>query len=191
MDSRERASFGIRTAGLRSRASRCRSALSLPLKQEPGVFCLWPLLIFAGWQRRTPFSRAEDSPIAFICELKKQVRNGPVLLGESQLAISFRADAAHGASQIPSATPCIARNSRTRQRAFMESPQGLRSHRGLTFALRSRCVLLVSRATGNEERGASVPRSVTPLVETSRPPLQPGRLSVLLWLTRQAVDPGL
>jgi hypothetical protein len=33
--------------------------------------------------------------------------------------------------------------------------------------------------------------SVTPPVEASSPPLQPGRLPVLLWLTRLAVDPGI
>jgi hypothetical protein len=43
-----------------------------------------------------PFCRTENPPIAFICELKKQVRNGLVLLGEGQSAISDRADAAHG-----------------------------------------------------------------------------------------------
>jgi hypothetical protein len=51
-----------------------------------------------------PFSRAENPPIAFICELKKQVRNGLVRLGEGQSAISDRADAAHGASQNHNAT---------------------------------------------------------------------------------------
>jgi hypothetical protein len=35
-------------------------------------------------------------PIAFICELKKQVRPCLVLLGEGQSAISGRAGAAHG-----------------------------------------------------------------------------------------------
>jgi hypothetical protein len=53
--------------------------------------------------RRTPLSRAENPPIAFICELKKQVRIGLVLLGEGQSAISDRAGAAHGTSN-PNAT---------------------------------------------------------------------------------------
>jgi hypothetical protein len=61
-----------------------------------GVSCFWRLLIFAGWPRRTPFSGAENSPIAFICELKKQVRIGLVLLGKGQSAISDRAGGAHG-----------------------------------------------------------------------------------------------
>ena len=43
-------------------------------------------------------SRAENPPIAFICELKKQVRIGLVLLGEGQSAISDRAGAAHAIS---------------------------------------------------------------------------------------------
>jgi hypothetical protein len=68
-----------------------------------GVPCFWRLLIFAGWPRRTPLSRAENPPIAFVCELKKQVRIGLVLLGEGQSAISDRAGAAHGISN-PNAT---------------------------------------------------------------------------------------
>lgn len=39
---------------------------------------------------------AEKPPIAFICELKKQVRNGLLLRGEGQSAVSDRAGAAHG-----------------------------------------------------------------------------------------------
>ncbi len=69
---------------------------SLPLKPKLVASCFLRLLIFAGW--RTPFSRAENPPIAFICELKKQVRIGLVLLGEGQSAISDRAGAAHGIS---------------------------------------------------------------------------------------------
>ena len=75
----------------------------VPLKPELGVSCSWRLLIFAGWPRRTPFSRAENPPIAFIRELKKQVRNGLVLLGEGQSAISKCAGVAHGISN-PNAT---------------------------------------------------------------------------------------
>jgi hypothetical protein len=52
------------------------------------------LLIFAPG--RTPFGRAENPPIAFICELKKKVRRGLVLLGKGQSAISDRAGVAHG-----------------------------------------------------------------------------------------------
>src|SRR5215471_17968934 len=59
----------------------------VPLKPELGVSCSWRLLIFAGWPRRTPFNRAENPLIAFICEPKKQVCNGLVLLGEGQFAI--------------------------------------------------------------------------------------------------------
>jgi hypothetical protein len=58
---------------------------------------------FAGWPRRTPLSRAENPPIAFVCELKKQVRIGLV-----QSAISDRAGAAHGISN-PNATRIILR----------------------------------------------------------------------------------
>src|SRR5207344_3425618 len=61
------------------------------------------LLIFAGWPGRTPFSRTENPPIAFIRELKKQVRIGLVLRGEGQSTISDRAGAAHGISN-PNAT---------------------------------------------------------------------------------------
>ena len=70
----------------------------IPLKLELGVSCFWRLLIFAGWPRRTPFGGAENPPITFICELKKQVRRSFVLLGEGQSAISDRAGDAHGIS---------------------------------------------------------------------------------------------
>src|SRR4029077_9773872 len=80
----------------------------VPLKPRVGVSCFWRLLIFAGWPRRTPLSRAENPPIAFVCELKKQVRIGLVLLGEGQSAISDRAGAAHGISN-PNATRIILR----------------------------------------------------------------------------------
>ena len=72
----------------------------VPLKPHASF---WRLLIFAGWPGRTPFSRAENPPIAFIRELKKQVRIGLVLRGEGQSAISDRAGAAHGISN-PNAT---------------------------------------------------------------------------------------
>src|SRR5215471_3039351 len=75
----------------------------VPLKPELGVSCSWRLLIFAGWPRRTPFNRAENPLIAFICEPKKQVSNGLVLLGEGQFAISRCAGVAHGISN-PNAT---------------------------------------------------------------------------------------
>ncbi len=63
-----------------------------------GVSCFWRLFIFAKWPGRTPFSGAEKPLIAFICELKKQVRRGLVLLGEGQFAISDRSGVAHGIS---------------------------------------------------------------------------------------------
>jgi hypothetical protein len=66
----------------------------IPLKPNPTVS--WWLLIFVGWPRRTPFSGAEKPPIAFIGELKKQVRRGLILRGEGQSAISDRAGVAHG-----------------------------------------------------------------------------------------------
>jgi hypothetical protein len=70
---------------------------SLPLKLERGISRLWGLLIFAGWwPRRSPFGRAENPLIAFICKLKKQVRVGLVSRGEGQSAISGRAGVAHG-----------------------------------------------------------------------------------------------
>ena len=47
-----------------------------------GVSCIWRLLNFAVWPGRKPFGGAENSSIGFICELKKQVRRGLVLLGE-------------------------------------------------------------------------------------------------------------
>jgi hypothetical protein len=65
----------------------------VPLKPRLGVSLL---LNFVEWPRRTPFSRAEKPPIAFICELKKQISNGLVLRGEGQSAISDRAGVAHG-----------------------------------------------------------------------------------------------
>jgi len=61
-------------------------------------YCYWsgPLKPRVGvWPGRKPFSREENSPIAFICELTEQVRIGPILAGEGQFAISDRANAAH------------------------------------------------------------------------------------------------
>ena len=84
----------------------------VPLKLYPGVSCFWWLLIFVGWPGRTPFSRAENPPIAFICELKKQVRLGRVLLGEDKPAISDRAGVVHGISN-----PNPAHNARRRLEA--------------------------------------------------------------------------
>ena len=75
----------------------------VPLKPELGVSCFWWLLIFAGWPRRTPFGGAENPPITFIRELKKEVRRSFALLGEGQSAISDRAGDAHGISN-PKAT---------------------------------------------------------------------------------------
>jgi hypothetical protein len=54
----------------------------------------------AGWPGRKPLSRAENPPVAFICELKKQVRVGLVPRGEGQSAIPGRADVAHGISHL-------------------------------------------------------------------------------------------
>ena len=45
-------------------------------------------------------SRAENPPVAFICELKKQVRVGLVPRGEGQSAIPGRADVAHRISHL-------------------------------------------------------------------------------------------
>ena len=75
----------------------------VPLKPRLSVFCFWRLLIFAEWPRRTPFSGAENPPIAFNCKLKKQIRRGLVLRGEGQSPISDRAGVAHGISN-PNAT---------------------------------------------------------------------------------------
>ena len=70
----------------------------IPPKKRLGVscFCFWRLLNCAGWPRRTPFGDAEESPIAFICELTKQVRFGLVVFGERKPAISDRTSVAHG-----------------------------------------------------------------------------------------------
>jgi hypothetical protein len=43
--------------------------------------CFSRRLIFEGWPSRNPFGRAEKPPIAFICDLEKQIRIGPVLRG--------------------------------------------------------------------------------------------------------------
>jgi hypothetical protein len=56
-------------AGLRSRAF----LMGFSLKPELGVACFWRLP--AGWPRRKPFGGAENPPIAFIHEVKKQVRH--------------------------------------------------------------------------------------------------------------------
>ena len=61
------------------------------------------MVILEGWPSRKPFSRAEKPPIAFICELEKQVRIGPFLRGEGKFAISDCAKTAHGNSN-PNAT---------------------------------------------------------------------------------------
>ena len=54
----------------------------------------------AGWPGRKPLSRAENAPVAFIRELKKQVRVSFVPRGEGQSAIPGRADVAHGISHL-------------------------------------------------------------------------------------------
>jgi hypothetical protein len=72
-------------------------------KPRLGVSCFWWLLIFAVRPGRKPFSGAESPPIAFICELKKQVRNGLVPRDEGQSAISDRAGVAHGPISNPNA----------------------------------------------------------------------------------------
>jgi len=85
---------------LRSRAFLFAPAAFFVRELRP---CHWWRLIFEGWPRRKPFSRAEKPPIAFIRELKKQVRVGPNPAGEGQFAISDRAKVAHGNSN-PNAT---------------------------------------------------------------------------------------
>src|SRR5216683_1546782 len=80
--------------------NRASTLIIVWLPPKSRVSCFWRLLIFAVWPGRKPFGRAENPPIAFICELKKQVRRGLVLRGEGQSAISDRAGVAHG-SQIP------------------------------------------------------------------------------------------
>ena len=92
-----------------------RWLLWVPLKPHASF---WRLLIFAGWPCRTPFSRAENPPIAFIRELKKQVRIGLVLRGEGQSAISDRAGAAHSISN-PNATE---RGFKYRKKRFGSGP---------------------------------------------------------------------
>ena len=54
----------------------------------------------AGWPGRKPLSRAENAPVAFIRELKKQVRVSLVPRGEGQSAIPGRADVAHRISYL-------------------------------------------------------------------------------------------
>ena len=85
------------------RRAHPRPIVMVPLKPYLGVSCFWELHILVGWPRRNPFSGAEKPPIAFICELEKQVRRGVVLLGEGQSAISDCAKTAHGNSN-PNAT---------------------------------------------------------------------------------------
>ena len=94
-----------RTTGLEIRTFPRLSCQSSETFLNPclGITRLWRLIIFEVWPRRKPFSGAEKPPIAFICELKKQVRVGPIHGGEGQFAISDRAKAAHGNSN-PNAT---------------------------------------------------------------------------------------
>jgi hypothetical protein len=85
---------------------RPQSIVPVPIKPYPhlGLFRFLRLLIFAvKLVRKKPFRGAENSPIAFICDLKKQVRVGLVVLGQGKSAISDRAGVSHGI-QIPNAT---------------------------------------------------------------------------------------
>src|SRR4029434_9893856 len=83
---------------LRSSARSTTVNERVPLKPVLGVSCFWRRLIFARWPGRTPFSGTNKPLIAFICELKEQVRRGLVLLGEGQFAISDCSGVAHGIS---------------------------------------------------------------------------------------------
>jgi hypothetical protein len=67
-------------------------------KRKLGISSFWRLLGFEGRPRRMPYGRAESPSITFIREVKKELRNGLVRLGEGQSAISDCAAAAHGAS---------------------------------------------------------------------------------------------
>jgi hypothetical protein len=91
-----------------NRARGCGPALTfsaslmqwVSLKPKLGVTCFWRLLILVGWPGRKPLSRAENPAVAFIRELKKQVRVGLLPRGEGQSAIPGRADAVHGTSRF-------------------------------------------------------------------------------------------
>jgi hypothetical protein len=100
----------------------------IPLKPHLGVSCIWRLL--AEWPRRTPLSRAEKPLIAFICELKKEVRIGLVRRDEGQPAISDRAGVAHGISNPQLfLDPRRPRSARAlRSRAFYRARQEFQSH---------------------------------------------------------------
>ena len=68
----------------------------MPHKPRLGVSCFWRLLVFAVWPGGKPFRGAEKPPIAFICQLKKQVRVGLVRCCEGEPAISERAGVGDG-----------------------------------------------------------------------------------------------
>src|SRR6516162_3212435 len=97
----------------------------IPLKLELGVSCFWRLLIFTGWPRRTPFGGAENPPITFICEFKKQIRRSFVLLGEGQSAISDRAGDAHGISNPKATEQGFRLCQQRRPKAFRENAPSL------------------------------------------------------------------
>jgi hypothetical protein len=108
----------------------------------------WRLLLlvaahFCGTGRgRTPFSGAEKPPIAFICELKKQVRRGVVLPGEGQSAILDRSTVAHGISN-PTQEGGFNSWKRIWFRAALASPC-----RAARFVFKSRPVGFLNSASG-------------------------------------------
>ena len=66
-----------------------------------------------------------NPPITFICELKKQIRRGLVLLGEGQSAISDRAGAAHGISNPKATEQGFRLCQQRRPEAFLEHAPSL------------------------------------------------------------------
>jgi hypothetical protein len=103
-----------------------------PITQAgPWRLLLW-LLIFAVRPGRKPFSGTENPPIAFICELTKQVSVGIVLRDEGQPAISDRAGVAPDVSnpnateqRFGSGTPALARLPRVMARPPVHSRRTL------------------------------------------------------------------
>ena len=143
----------------------------VPVKPPTRVSCFWRLLIFARWPGRTPFGGAENSPIAFICELKKQVGRGLVLLSQGQSAISDRSRVAHGISNPTRLEMWEAAPGRRPPRRVLGVPRSpeTRQFQPLNF---EQTALIHSKASPAEHKNASP--ALAPIDQHTRQPAQSG-----------------
>jgi hypothetical protein len=114
-----------------------------------------------------------EAPIAFICELKKQVRIGLDLRGEGQSAISDGAGAAH--TQIPTQQD---EDSSTRKSFGSWPPAGVPCAVTDRPEPPSRLLASVASKLSCGDRGFGP--ALTPPIRVSSPPLQPGGFSFAL-----------